>query len=191
MRKTILLLVLAGVVLFSGAISASAQTPLTITFNDLTDTLSVSPSGSGSCEVSRIAESCTVNLVAPSAGYTFGSTTLPFLYQIGEGNAKLSDSLVYLPNPLIGTPTSVKLTFLSDTELVLPCLGGCNVIEDGTAQTIGTITWTKANSPDIVQTINFQSDVTPEPASLMLFGSGLVIAGAFFRRRSRLVAPSA
>src|SRR6266850_2540225 len=91
---------------------------------------------------------------------------------------------------------SIMLTFLSDRDSVpaLPCpsigAGGCTITEDGTVRTAGTITWTKTGLADIVDTIKFQSDVVPEPASFMLFGSGLGIAALFLQRRRRLVAPS-
>jgi hypothetical protein len=203
-RIPILLLRLTGVAFICAAISASATvTPVaTITFNDETNVLSVSPSGSGSCGISIIAEYCTVTLTPPS-GYSFGSTTLPLLYLIGEGtgvNAKVSDSLVFLPvyNLQTHVLTSVIVTFLSDLDSVpaLPCpwigAGGCKLIENGGVQTAGIITWTKAGSPNMVDAINFQSNIAtaPEPANLLLFGSGLGIAVVFLRRRRRLVTPS-
>jgi hypothetical protein len=196
MRKPILVLVLAGVVSICGAISASAAgTPLTITFYDGTNALWVYPTGSGSCGVSSIGEACTVILTPPS-GYSFGSTTLPPIYLIGEktgtGTKVISDSLLYAP-----VLDPYTLTFLSSLVNVLPCptgivgIGGC-LIDNGTVQTLGTITWTKTGFAPIVETINFQSGVNhlPEPASLVLFGSGLGITAVFLRRRRRLVTPS-
>jgi hypothetical protein len=53
-------------------------------------------------------------------------------------------------------------------------------------QNLGDIKW----SDGTVDQINFKSGVAPEPASLMLFGSGLGIAAVFLRRRRRLVTPS-
>jgi hypothetical protein len=203
-RKPIVLLVLAGVVLICGPIPASATgTGVTITFNDATDVLSATGAtcGGSIVLVASIAESCTVTLTPPP-GYSLGSPTFPPLYLIGEStgiNAKISDSIVLLPvyDPNTHALTSIMLTFLSDVDSVpaLPCsplgVGRCNITEDGTVQTAGTITWTSTGLPNIVDTIKFQSDVTPEPASMILFGSGLVIAGGFLRRRRQRVTPSA
>jgi hypothetical protein len=181
-----------GLLMFCFMLAAQSAKAGDITFNDATDVLSVSGATCGSI-FAPIPESCTVTLTAPT-GYSFGSTTLPFLYLIGEGtgiNAKISDSIAFLPGS-----NSVTLTFLSDADGVvgLPCspfgVGRCNITEDGTVQTAGTITWTKSGSADIVDTIKFQSDVVPEPASLMLFGSGLGIAAVFLRRRRRQVTSS-
>jgi PEP-CTERM motif-containing protein len=75
---------------------------------------------------------------------------------------------------------------------------GCNDVEDGTAKTVGgVIAWTNGpnfSGTDTVQvfsdTANESASVTPEPASLILFGSGLTIAGGFLRRRRRVATPS-
>lgn len=205
MRKLILLLVLGGVAFIFGTVPASATTtPVTIIFNDTTDVLSVTTSGSGTTPCgsivnfipSSILETCTVTIPVPP-GYSAFTTNFPNLYFIGEAtgaNAKVSDMLVYLAvYDSTHKLTSVMLTFSSDGNVgpLVPCpYGVCNNTENGTVQTVGAITWTKTGLPNIVDTIKFQSDVMPEPASLLLFGSGLGIAAVFLRRRRRLVTPA-
>jgi hypothetical protein len=216
-RKPILLLVLAGVVFICPTIPANATvTPVTtITFNDATDMLSAAISGSGSasasatCGVSSFPvwggtslipfEYCTGSILAPSGTHLDSLASLPLFNFIGGGTAgaTVSDSFAYVPvyDRYTGAQTSVKFIFLSDLPNNLgvegpgvPCalVGGCRVTETGIVQNLGDIKW----SDGTVDHITFSSSVAPEPASLMLFGSGLGIAAVFLRRRRRLVTPS-
>lgn len=113
----------------------------------------------------------------------------------------ISDGLRTTPSKgtsLIGAK-SVKFTFQSDPSAPedsgLPScstaasVGGCQFIENGTPQEVGTITWSDG-TVTTVDHIRVESDVppeVPEPSSLMLFGSGLLIVGGFLQRRRRLV----
>jgi hypothetical protein len=98
----------------------------------------------------------------------------------------ISDSL----HTVIASNNVVSFTFNSDpqTETSLPACsvgnpaGGCQFNEDGTEQEVGTITVTQGTSTTTYHVL-LQSDVVPEPTSLILFGSGLAIAGGFLRRR--------
>ena len=88
----------------------------------------------------------------------------------------------------------------ADPSLAGVCtLNASNCIpENGAPQDVpGTIKWWSGpnGTGTLLRTdeVEIASDVSevPEPSSLMLFGSGLAIAGGFLRRRRRLVTPSA
>jgi hypothetical protein len=212
-RKSIHLLVVAGVVFICGAMPASVTaTQVTIIFNDATNTLSVSGLSGTTCGVSSFPvwggsssipfEFCAGSILAPSGAHLNSAASLPFLNFIGgEGignNAKVSDSFGYLP--VLGTYGAVKsinFIFLSDLPNSLGLggagvrcayVGGCAFTETGMVQNLGDIIW----SDGTVEHIKFQSGLVtaPEPASLLLFGSGLGITAWFLRRRRRLVTPS-
>jgi hypothetical protein len=63
----------------------------------------------------------------------------------------------------------------------------CDIYEDGTVQTIGTITWTDGNT-DFTDTVKFQSGTAvPEPSSLALLLTGVIAAaGSGIRRHKGL-----
>jgi hypothetical protein len=172
----------------------------TIVFHDLTDTVTVD----GSSRLAPVApavfecvgELCTVRLNAPT-GYLFKSSTLPVLYRIAESpGGTVSDR--FLHGAFLAGSNFVQFTFSSDVlePGIEPCispithLNVCNAVENGMLQIAGTITWSKTLAPDMVDNIGYISDVEPEPASLFLFGSGLVMAGGFIWRRRRGVTPS-
>jgi hypothetical protein len=154
----------------------------TVTFNDLTDTMTVTVSDPGRIYMSCLGlESCFVIVSAPDQA-RFVSTTLPGLpFFISEPQGILvSDVLTagVLP-PVLDLPPGYPVIFASyaDTSTLQcsPFPTGCGLTEDGTFQAIGTITW----SDNTVDTIRFQSDVeTPEPSSTLLLVTGLVLLGA-------------
>ncbi len=205
-RKATVLVSLSVICFVLGAQSAKADD---ILFNDLTDTLTVTNLQGGTV-TSRLGftctsglDSCSATLAAPSSG---SFTTSAFIYRLGETSTTgtLSDSLVAVPSlPFLLT---ANFTFTSDLptaageanglgNCVVAVLfpNGCNAVESGKPQLAGTITWKNSIFGPTIGTDNIWvvSDPTPEPASLILFGSGLVIAGGFLRRRHRLaVTPS-
>jgi hypothetical protein len=66
-------------------------------------------------------------------------------------------------------------------------------VENGLPQLVRTISWTSLTPGGGTRTDNIYavSDPESEPATLILFGSGLVLAGGFLRRHRRPVATSA
>lgn len=152
-----------------------------VTFTESGDVLSVG--GMRITNVSCIAETCSVTLNAPT-GATFVSTNLPATYTIDEGNGIISDQLT--GSFTVGA-SSVTLTFTSFDDSGAACpMSGCNVVETGGLQFPGiNVHWNDGT----VDTVGFQSDApVPEPASLILLGSGLAFVGGFLRRRSSVQA---
>ena len=204
LRKATVLVSLFMVCFVLAAQSAKADS---IIFRDLTD----SPTLRGSNRLtgiscSSVTETCTATLLAPF----ISANPAGIVYRLGEGSTtgKVSDTFVggFTPGSDFNSECEERscfpLTFTSDRPNALgeanglgPCVvpvffrGGCNAVENGTPQLVGTITW-KNRTGTITDNIFIQSDVAPEPASLILFGSGLAIAGGFLRRRKRLVTPS-
>jgi hypothetical protein len=184
-------------------------TDVFITFQDLTDTVTVTePSGTFTCPIGTL-EICAPTLLAPGAGARIVSATGPgglgayptFAHFAEPGTNSsticaggalgpcISDGLL---TTAVINGTSVVFAFQSDppiaTDPGLPAcstavlVGGCQFIENGRPQEVGTITW----SDGTVDHIQVASDVpgtVPEPASLILLGSGLVMACGFLRRR--------
>jgi len=180
-----IVLVSLGVVCFMLA-ARSAKADTIVTIQDLTDAVTASGPATSNCLPNT--ELCTITLTPPSSGATVSSTTLPVAFHMVEGGTlggvaqPISDGL----NHLLLT-TLHQLTFQSDPPIAgdpslpgacVPNLIDC-VIETGLPQLAGTVTW----SDNTVYDIYVESDVEPEPATLILFGSGLALAGMFIRRR--------
>ena len=197
-----------GLLMFCFMLAAQSAKADDIIFNDLGDTIIVTGPAtivSGTCQSPGGTNSdiCKIILTPPtdSSGQpgiirSASAALLSTFYMAEDTNpSAVSDILI----SIIGVGTS-GATFEFDSDLpstegvvVLPCpsvlVGGCNVIENGLQQTAGTIVWEDAVTHALLRTdqIILQSDLSavPEPANLMLFGSGLVIAGGFLRRRHR------
>jgi hypothetical protein len=194
------MIALFSVLMISFSVKAATINNVNIVFNDLGDVVTVSegattvPCGT---ESGNIGPTCTITLTEGSATITARSG--PPIVHLAEPNTA---GVLCAPAPNGGAPqpgpcisdglntsgsvgaTSAQLVFQSDSEPGgLPscstATGGCQFVEDGSAQEVQTITW----SDGTVDHIKIQSDVEPEPATLALFGSGLVMAGTFIRRR--------
>jgi len=144
---------------------------------------------------------CGLIINAPT-GATSGVATANF--GLTEGvNGPLSDEfdVTSIASVGVGAPLAAQTEFDSCTEGAPNCtlapdcnaLGAANCApENGsTGVLVNTITWNIGGT----DTIFVESDVeatstVPEPASLILFGSGLALAGGFILRRRKVVTPS-
>jgi PEP-CTERM motif len=158
-----------------------------ILFQDTGDTITQFFNGTpfGTCSV----ESAPCNTTSEQGGGTgiptFGSLAFPINFNIYEDPslAVLSDTFslsVHDFSSIGGTPNTVLATFISDMEgtPLTPLTGGnlINLVETGSIQTLGTVTFVDANgSPIDAIEYQFVSDVSdvPEPSSLVL-GVGLL-----------------
>ena len=177
--------------LFSLSVCSVQAVAGTITFNDLTDTLSVSLTGSDSARYSFLSgqplgcllEVCTVMVAAPTGyvrGTGIGIVGPANILEPGTGSL-LSDT--YQEN-IASNGGSYTLIFTSDATVPLPSntFSLQTIRETGSVQALDTLTWFGTGPPPISDQVFFASSV-PEPASLALFGSGLVGLGCWRRRQ--------
>jgi hypothetical protein len=169
-------------VLTIGARASSADTLL---FEDTGDTLSVVSTSSrisGGCN--DVFEECNARISAPP-GYRFAfSTFFDTFPRAGLGvGFNLAEPGGQFVSDSVWTPTSEPSTlllvgFASDIDGAPPILCStdvyrCQVIEDGTVQTVGSVTWMPISGIGafITDSAQVQSDVdVPEPWSIALFG---------------------
>ena len=164
------------------------------TFQDLTEQLSVSTDLGSRITLSTCTnadEVCTMIFFGPSGASLLSPNDVPTTIYISDANGTtLSEILsVTLGSSFPGGPINqIGLKFQSVPEGFSPiCTPSCQMIENGQVQNALTLHWDNGTN----DAINFQSDVepggvTPEPASLLLLGSGLVGLIGVARRKLSL-----
>jgi hypothetical protein len=206
------LVVLATLLVLCLTLSAQSAEATTVLISDTTDVVTVT-----GAVFNCIGESCTIKLIPPAGAHSL-TTTLPNPFHLAEapatatsGTFQASDELntngLGLTNGVSSCPTTTNLSctlqFISDPSssmdphLTTPCqVNTSNCIpETGAPQDVGTINWYSSTNgtgtPLEIDTVQMASDAAePEPATLILFGSGFVMAGGFIWRRRRVVTPS-
>lgn len=205
------ILIVSFLAVFIGCVAHTTRADGTFTFNDLSDSVPVSFTGSRgvvnvSCGASNAPEECNFDITPPAPGVTlvsaFGTTfadftahgTQPAAVYIGEPSTEIGDggstslSLAKLSDrvtPVFLDSTHLFVDFLSDAEgpngfnCSQAPSGSCNFFENGQIQTAGQVVWSDGS----IDTVKFQSDVTPEPATMLLFGTGLLGIGFAIRRK--------
>ena len=166
-----------------------------ITFNDSGETISVSvpasriPSGSGSLScpnpANTIEEECELFLAPPSVGATISSTTLSQFTFIAEDSAGVNASDFLLAETVKNSPDFL-VDFVSLEDPIFetcPVPAGCSILENGSVQTLGTITWSDGTVDQIKFQSNVEASAVPEPSSLLLLVAGLMGAAGATRRR--------
>jgi len=126
---------------------------------------------------------CTI-VDAPNPGFLAVTPLPPNFYIADQGpNPVVSDWFSFTLDPTTG---DVAIGF-EDVPPIDPLCSdvGCQAVEGtGKLLTVGTITW----GDPVVDTIQFQSGPatvpTPEPASLLLLGAGLLGAGLLRRAKA-------
>jgi len=142
-------------------------------------------SGCGSGAANNENVPCVITISSPTGNPTSPTQSL----NIAEAGQTQFVSDTVTASPGSSGTHSYSVTFTSDppgdSSGLAPISGAPSKNENGNVQDAFTLHWNDGTS----DTIQFRSDVdpVPEPGTIVLFGSSLVMAGGFLRRRSRLV----
>lgn len=184
--------------LFNDTVDTSPiPTPITLTNLDGSTNTRVTP---GVCTTTGVQLPCGWNITQPVLGdtITFASfTTVGLSGASGTPEANLlSDELSILNIPS-GPNSNLVLQFASELEgitpvpalpVCAPAVGGIPCTpETGGPVPLGFVQWQSGNMDTFFAASDVETTV-PEPTSLILFGSGLAIAGGILRRRRKRVA---
>jgi len=133
----------------------------------------------------------TLGITEPGGGSTL-SDALGILGITGNTNLSNAANITFRSDPpgAVGDPPlAICGSNVVIGTITIPV--SCDKLETGEKQLAGTINWVDSGGSIVATDDMYFLSGAPEPASLILFGSGLVIAGGFLRRRHRLaVTPS-
>jgi hypothetical protein len=162
----------------------------TITFNDLTDDVTVTDTTGRITSSSCADETCFVDFSAPANAVSSSSSPAQppnLAVNILESPGGVLSDILLFSFDLSGG----SIEFVSDTDggPILDPDAGPFIVETGTIQNAVSVTWTLADGSTVVDRLAFVSDSEggtqglPEPVSLFLFATGGLWLTAALRRR--------